>query len=209
MAALALPATTVELIPTDDVWVYPHAMEQVSDPYLRAWGGPEGAVSPPDFGNFSFSCSLLRFKLPEDVSGELKEAKLILTGAPGTVFLEEDSKAAPLEARKTRDGFTEKTWSFGKAAEFCPVGGPEEIFGTGTGNPQSEEEEFKIEINLLANKGVFAGELQKALASDSRTFAIALTSRMDPESAEGMTYKFFSRSADKKTQRPTLKLTFD
>ncbi len=208
MAALALSANTVELTPTDDIWVYPHATDQVSDPYLRAWGGPEGAVSPPDFGNFNFSCSLVRFKLPEDITGELKEAKLIITGAPGTVFLEEDSKAAPLEARKTRDGFTEKGWTFGKAIEFTPVGGPEEIFGTGVGNPPADDEEFKIEINLLANKGVFAEELKKALASDSKTLALALTTRMDPESADGMTYKFFSRSADKKEQRPTLKLTF-
>lgn len=29
---------TVDLIPTEDVWVYPHAGDPSTDSYLRAWG---------------------------------------------------------------------------------------------------------------------------------------------------------------------------
>src|SRR5687768_10306177 len=103
LAALALsmlvagPAT-VELTPTDDVWVYPHASDQ-KDAYLRVWaaGGPDLAADAGELEQVSYA--YLRFDVSKVPAGKITEAKLTVTHVASPTFTIELAKKSPLLAR--------------------------------------------------------------------------------------------------------------
>src|SRR5215475_5485714 len=81
--AMGLAPQTIELTPTDDIWVYSHADDPQKDEYLRCWGADGMAVAPTGEELEEFSYSYLKFnlnKLPKEV--KLKEATLILWHIP-------------------------------------------------------------------------------------------------------------------------------
>ncbi len=49
---------TIELTPTDDIWVYPHASDPEKDGYLRCWGVDGQAVAPDPAQNEEFLLQL-------------------------------------------------------------------------------------------------------------------------------------------------------
>lgn len=211
LTALILTArvATVTLEATDDVWVYPHASEQVEDPFLRTWGFEGAAVEEPDPG-MTVSWSLVKFDLGSvKVDGKLTRAVLVLTHAAKVGMTVKESADAPLEARSVEPGFTERLWDFKEAAKFSPKGAASEILGTGSIKSVEEGKPTKIEVDLMAGPASFAGVLSSRLASTDKKVAFALTSKVDPEGSDNARiYKYYSHAADKAEYRPKLVLTF-
>jgi len=203
--ALMAPQT---LEPTDDIWVYPHAVDQTDDLYLRAWGDGYDSVGDVEMGGFSFS--LIQFDLSElSIEGKkLKSAALRLMHDADAGFTRGESRDAPLEVRLAEPGFDEKRWSFASAASYTPESGKKAIVGQQSARPSDDGEPFAIEINLLKGEVDFGAALAKAASGKSKVIALALTSSIAPEGADGALYKFFSRSAEEKL-RPQLILEFD
>lgn len=207
VAALALaPHETITLLPTDDVWVYPHAQDQSSDPFLRVWGGSEGAVGFIDQGEFTFSYSCLRFELPEGFdASKIESARLVLHSIPTVSWTAKDSEDNPIEARKLDRDFTEKAWEFSKSATVIPKAGDEQIFGTGKGEPAGGEKPIPFYVDLLKGKGDF-----KAYLGANRIVRLALTTKMAPEDmGEGRLYKFYSRQTEDEKLKPRLEIVVD
>lgn len=200
LAAIAVLALApLELPAVADAWVYSHAGDPANDLYVRCWGGDEGAVGTVDATGSNFSYSLLKFDA-SSVQGEIASAKLVLWHAPKPAFSAEESKESPLEARSVKGTFDERNWSFAKAATALPNKGETGLYGEAVVVPGQESESAKVEIDLLPGKGGFAKSVQ-----GQREFTIALTSRLNPESAgQGKFYKLFSRHSEKAEMRPKL-----
>ncbi|MBS1707731.1 MAG: hypothetical protein JSS65_03310 [Armatimonadetes bacterium] len=206
---LASKLVTVTLEPTDDIWVYPHASEQVEDTFLRVWGSDGQAVQEPDPG-MSASWSLVKFDLGEvKQDGKLTKAVLVLTHAPKVGVTVKESADAPIEARAVEAGFTERLWDFREAEKFSPEGKANEILGTGAIQAVVEGKPTLIEVDLMKGPAPFATLLKSKLGSTDKKLAMALTSKIDPEgSNNARIYKFYSRAAEKVELRPKLMLTF-
>jgi hypothetical protein len=208
LVALSPTADTFELVPTDDVWVYPHASEPETDPYLRAWGDGASSVDAPGRTPDIHSYSYLRFDLSQlPTKFKVLEAKLKLVHAPDPAFAEADSKAAPLEARALAGEFNEKTWTFESAAKVSPVGGKEALWGSALVGSAEKGKAIPIELDLLKGESRFAEALVKASAGASRTLGLALTSKITPEEGGGV-YKVLSKDGPKES-RPVLRLVVE
>ncbi len=207
--AIALTFATATLTPTDDVWVYPHASDQLDSEFLRSWGGEGRAVLPggEQTGAYSYSC--LKFSIVSVAKGAtLKKAVLRLTHDAAATWDEAQSKAAPLEARALTTKFDEKSWEFSMASTVAPSASENTIFGSGSGKPSADGKPFVIEIDLMKGPGKFDAVFAKALASNDPVLAFALTTKMDPQEAgEATMYKYYSRSA-KEDWRPQLVLEY-
>lgn len=205
LAALALlgPAVqTIELTPTDDVWVYPHASD-MRDPFLRVWGSGGLSVAPNAQDASVFSYSYLKFDAKGLPSGKLAEASLTVFHVADPAFTPEASKAAPLEVRPVPASFEEKTWNYDDGVAKAPTAGKDAIFGSVALSGWPNGAPFAAKIDLLAGKGGFAEHVDKS--GSSGAFAIALTSAIDAESRA--VYKIYSKDAEAK-YRPVLRLVF-
>jgi hypothetical protein len=207
---MAIKPETYDLMPSDDVWVYPHASDPMKDPFLRAWGaGGKSVASAPDEGG-EFSYSYLKWDLssvPKTVM--VVEAKLILTLVADPGYTEELAKSNPLEVRPVGADFAEKTWTFEKSASIAPQSGDKGFFGSGFPvGWKKDGKDIRIEIDLLKGPKDFAAYLKESLAAGKA--ALAITSKMDPSEA-GRTgvYKWYSKDAEKKEVRPVLHLVVD
>lgn len=198
IASLVL-AQSFTLEPTDDVWVYMHAQDQASDPFLRAWGTEGDATGE------GASYSVLKFDLSSIPAGEIISAKLILTSPGDIAFIREDSEKAPLQIRMATAQFEEENFSFGSVDKIKPSGKAEAIFATGVVIPSADQKDFKVEINLLSKEGKFIAELTKSTKTANKNFGLALTSTLDPAQAgDGGIYKFYSRNNQDAEKRPKL-----
>jgi hypothetical protein len=210
LATLAFMATqTMTLVPSDDVWIYPHASDAAGDSFLRVWG-IEGKAVPSDAGEAEdFSMAFLKWSLAGTPAGQkLAEAKLILThiGKPG--FTLDQAKNAPLQARAMPVSFSEKGWDYAKVGAILPKGGEETLYGSGS--PASlDGETLTITIDLLRGKGDFARALAAAQQSASREIAIAITSPINiSDTGQSGIYKFYSKEAEVKERWPKLVLVW-
>lgn len=204
-ALAMMPATTVELTPTDDVWVYPFAQDQTSDDFIRCWGDSEGAVGKVSEGHFAFSYSCIKFDLDKIPQGKVISAKLILTSVSNPAYTLEDCKKYPVEARRLAANFEEENWDFKMATKVCPEAGEKEIFGSGETDDFQPDKPVVFTIDLTKGKGEFLKNLDEARKSSAKVMSMAITSKMNPDVAgEGRTYKFFSRTYEKKEVRPKL-----
>lgn len=202
-ALVLLRSTTVDFTPTDDVWVYPHASDPSSDPFLRAWGvdGLALPTDPADLGDFSFS--LLRFDVKKLGAGKVVGAELVLTHNQDPAYTAEQAKAGPLEARPAGTGYSEKSWSNEMAAKLMPG---KELYGSTAPADWPSGKPFPIIIDLTKGKADFKASIAKAIASDG-TIGIALTSKISAEN-RGV-YKVFSKDADDKAKRPILRIRLE
>ena len=204
LTALALASLlgTTTLYATDDVWVYPNTFDQTGDPLLRVWG--DGTSSVGDVDTAGHSYSMMRFDLSsiKDPVSKLKSATLVLFHEQDPNFTADDAKNNPLEARLVDPNFDEKKWSFEQFSQHMPEAGDAAMLGKTIVVPAADGKPFKIEINLLSGKA----DLRKAL-DGKKAVAIAITSKMQPNGADGPFYHVFSRSVEKERQ-PRLVLEF-
>lgn len=193
---LATQAKVLSLTPSDDIWVYPHASDQTSSEYLRAWGSDGQAIGELGDTQLAFSFSCLKFQLPADApAGAPAKAVLIVTHAAPAGFTADESKQYPIEARLTSAAWEEESFTMANLKAVAPSPKAEAIFGTGIAKPTDDEKPFPVEINLLAKDSPFPTFLDFVRKSPSRELAVAITTRMDPQNAgEGGLYKFYSRS---------------
>lgn len=205
VASLVCLALTLELTPTDDIWVYSHASDQVNDPFLRVWGSNGEAVTGSG-GDSPASWSLLSFDLTKLPSGvKLTSAKLVLHQVPKPTFSYEDSVSTPVEVRPVKAGFKEKDWSIADADDYKPDAGDNAVYGSAAVKPGADDQPVKVEIDLLSGKRDLRAEIEKALAGDKQ-LGLALASRIEIGTTR-KTYKFYSRAAEDKL-RPRLVLAW-
>ncbi len=203
LAALTLgfAAQTLELTPTDDVWVYPHASDPQKDGYLRVWGAGGLAVASDPAQADEYSYSYLKFnleKLPKDAV--VKSAVLVLMHTPDPAWQVADAKRNPLEVRSLGKDFAEKTWGYEQGRTVFPGGRKEDVFGSFFPEKIEAEQPIKFEIDLLKGPA-------KVSFTSGGTVALALTSTLDPsEIGNRATYKFYSKDYDKSEYKPKLVL---
>jgi hypothetical protein len=216
LAALALATllagpTTVEFIPTDDIWVYPHASDPQKDAYLRVWGA-EGHDVAKDLGEMQdLSYSYLKFDLSTLPEGKITVATLTVTHISGPGYDLAYSKQNPLRARPLPPDFSEKGWDYSKAESILPEAGDKAILGTGF--PETipgGDKEFPIVVNLLKGPNDFNNYVKTVRASKAKAMALALTASLDvEESGQKCIYKFYSKDCENPAKRPVLKLTVE
>ena len=213
LAALCLVsafASSVEVAPaSDDIWIYPHASDQVSDAFLRCWGSNGFAVSDPESSDAATSWSCLKFDLSTiKTTGEIKSAKLVLYMVAGIELTKEDTKKWPLQARAVTTRFEEETFTFDLAKTVMPKGDKESVFGEASPEPNSDENPTKVEIDLMKGPAKFGKWYEECLATPNKLVGLAITSTLDPQEAgDGQIYKFHSRNGDKKLV-PTLVIEY-
>lgn len=205
-------ASTIDLIPTDDVWVYPNAGDPSKDAYLRFWGAGGKSVPAPGESAEDFSYSYLKWNLKDVPEGaKVTSATLILTHVANSELTASDIKAGPVEVRALSGGFTEKGWSYDTAEKIIPERSG--IFGKGGPGSMVKDKETQFEINLAlsptpSDPGTFRAYLERALASEAKEIGLALVSAVDPSSGRGTIYKVYSKDGPKEF-RPVLRLVFE
>jgi hypothetical protein len=207
LSLLALPMPTViELLPTDDVWAYPHASDPDKDPFLRVWGLDGASVAPSAAESDSFGYSFLKFDAAGIPEKNLKSATLLLVHTAKPSFDLALAKQHPLEARPVSASFTEKTWGYGDLDKFMPASGKGAVYGTGVPEAFDAEKDFPIKINLMEGPGKFDALL--LAARGTKSFAIALTTTLSPDGDARSIYKVYSIDGPKEN-RPVLRLEFE
>lgn len=200
---LGVGVQTLEFVPTDDVWVYPHASDPQKDGYLRVWGVDGQAVATDPAQAEEFSYSYLKFdlaKLPADA--KVKSAILTLTHTLDPTWQASDAKAAPLEARLLKGDFAEKSWDFGLGKTVFPVSGKDAVLGSFAPTKVDAGQPIKFEIDLLKGPAKFVPTNAK--------LTIALTSSLDPSAiGNRAVYKFYSKDYDKVEYRPKLTIVIE
>lgn len=203
IAALAVETITIEA--TDDIWVYPHASDQVNDPYLRVWGTDGKSLAADAMEANAFSYSYLRFPVPKTAQGKkIVSAKLVLSVVAQPAWDEKFGTTYPLEVRSVGAFPAEGKWRYDSdLPNFMPKPGDEGLFvkqGVKTGGGKDG---VKVEIDF--SKGAIRlNELAKAGNID-----LALASTLDPaEIGDRIVYKFYSRAAEA-ANRPKLVLTIE
>lgn len=207
LTTLAVPTmSVVEIHPTDDVWAYPHAADQDSDPFLRVWGFEGQNVARSADESESFGYSLLKFDLAGVPTKALKGATLVVTHTPKPAFTLEMAKQNPLEVRPVNADFTEKKWVYGDLSKYMPAAGKEGVFGTGWPAAISDEKEFPIAIDLMKGPNAFSKAFE--LARTKGALAIALTTTLSPNEEARSVYKLYSKDGPKE-MRPILRLELE
>jgi len=202
---LAAPQT-IELTPTDDIWVYPHASDPEKDGYLRCWGVDGQAVAPDSNENDEFSYSYLKFDLAKLPKGaKVKEAKLVVWHVPDPAWSLDVAKTCPLEIRGIKPDFAEKNWEFDISKSLYPDKKKEAVFGSFFPEKMTAGQPTKFEVDLLKGPGGFAKFLKEASDAPDRNLGLALTSAINPsELGQRAVYKFYSKDWEKAEVRPKL-----
>jgi len=213
-AALVLNSTapqTIQLTPTDDISVYPHATDPEKDGYIRCWGSAGQAVAPDPDAVDDFSYSYLKFslaKVPE--KGTLKEAKLVIWHIADPGWNIDLAKQNPLQARGLRPDFSEKNWEYDICRSLYPDKANQSVFGSYAPEKIEAGKPVKFEIDLLKGPGRFARFFKEASDSPERELALAITSSIDPaEVGQKSVYKFYSKDWEKAEVKPTLTLVVE
>jgi hypothetical protein len=202
--AIGLTAPALELTPTDDIWVYPHASDPQKDGYLRVWGvgGQSVATDPAQSDEYSYS--YLKFdlsKLPKTAA--LKSVILTLVHTPDPTWQPSDVKSSPIEVRPLAKDFGEKTWEFGLGKTIFPSGRKEDVYGAFAPAKVDSGQPVKFEVDLLKGPN-------KLLLPAGGSFGVALTSTLDPSAVGNRAvYKFYSKDYDKVEYRPKLVITYE
>lgn len=201
---LGLTAQTLEITPTDDIWVYPHASDPQKDGYLRVWGTGGLAVASDPTQADEYSYSYLRFdfaKLPKEA--KISGVVLTLMHTPDPTWQASDSKASPLEARVLAKSFTEKSWDYSQGKTIFPGSKKEDVLGSFAPAKIDPGQPIKFELDLLKGPS-------KMVMSTGQEVRIALTSTLDPSTVGNRAvYKFYSKDYDKAEYRPKLTITFE
>lgn len=209
LASALLDSTNVDLTPTADVWVYPHAGDPEHDAYLRVWGA-EGKEVPAVGEMQDYSLSLLKWDATKIPAGKITHAELVFTHIAGPGYELAYAKQHPLTARSVRGDFSEKGWSYEKAGDFLPSAKDDAIFGTGAPASLGDGKDFPITIDLLKGKNDFRAYVEQARNSSDHSLAIAMTAGVDVEEfGQRCIYKIYSKDAETASKRPVLKLTIE
>lgn len=211
LASLAIVSssadTILEVNPTDDVWVYPHASD-VKDPYLRVWGTDGAAVATNSESAQNLSYSYIRFEVPSKPweNRKVKEVTLTIWHVAEAGWDAEASKNAPLEVRLLNKPFDEKSWNYDLVATVTP--NKDKVIAKASADPKAANQQpFAIKFDLLGKVDTAAGEVPAFVPSaNDGTLCLALTSKIDPsEQGKSGVYKFYSKDAEKQ-YRPILRI---
>lgn len=192
---------TVEVFPTDDIWIYPHASDPQKDPFLRVWGvgGEAVAANADDAADFSYA--FLKFDLSKIPAGKISSVKFVVTHIADPGWTDAQVKDAPLEVRSVSANFAEKGWNYEMARALQPKAGKKEFFGFASAKI-APGKTIPFEFDLWK-----ADEFRKAFESGRKdgAFAVALTSTIDPAVVgRGGIYKLYSKDDEKVERRPKL-----
>jgi hypothetical protein len=206
VTALALSAgagaQTLSLRPTDDVWVYEHAVDPGGDPVSRVWGDGTRSFKETYPPGQQFSYTYLRFDLSSLTgrSYRVDSATLFITSRPAG-YTRQQALENPLEARLLDKDFTEATWDYTDPSNPNPLG----LFGLGDMRGHSQTSDYAIPIDLNQNRSYFGQALNSAVNAD-KTLKIALTSRLRVDSMSGQPYRIYTRDFPLLPKQPRLEL---
>ena len=199
-------ADPVTLIPTDDVWAYPHAGDPAHDSFLRVWG-TDGRAAAKDAGELEqFSYGLLQFDASKLPDGKPTSAILRVYNVSSPSFTLDQAKAAPLQVRPIPGSFVEKTWQYAQTEKLMPPSEDKSVFGKTSPTVLSDSTPMLIELDLLKGPGDFASFLAGAKKT-GKPLAVALTSALEVTENRA-SYKIYSRDAERESLRPQLVLTY-
>jgi hypothetical protein len=197
---------SVSLIPTDDVWAYPHAGDPAHDSFLRVWG-TDGRAAAKDAGELEqFSYGLLQFDATKLPNGKPSSAFLRVYNVSSPSFTLEQAKAAPLQVRPINGTFIEKTWQYAQTEKLMPPSEDKAVFGQTSPTALSDSAPILIEVDLLKGPGDFAGFLAN-VKKTGKSLNLALTSALEVTENRA-SYKIYSRDAERESLRPQLVLTY-
>ncbi|MFM9874316.1 MAG: DNRLRE domain-containing protein [Fimbriimonadaceae bacterium] len=207
--ALFAAAQTVNLHPTDDIWVYGFAADQASDPFLRCWGSDGKAVGDENIGDAG-SWSVMKFDISKLPASKLTSAELTLYFVPNPNIDEELGKKFPIQIRSVTPNFSENSFKFENASTIRPKSGKESIIATSpVAMYANASGPTKITIKLGSEDSKFMAALQDARKTSNKELAFALTSALTPDEAgESLIYKCYSTNSEEAT-KPTLTLNFE
>lgn len=197
----------MNIVPTDDVWIYAHASDQ-TDPYLRFWGSEGISVPDPNY-DFSGAWACLKFDLSKAPKKEITAAKLVIWLIPGSTINQDIANRYPVEVRMVSSKFAEKGFELSHSPQIIPNADKSGLFSTTKAKiADNNEKAQKIELDLLGDKSEFKKYFKDANGSSDRLLGLALTSTIDPaEVGQSGIYKIYSRNADNEF-KPQLQLTF-
>lgn len=207
--ALLAAAQTINLHPTDDIWVYHFAADQASDPFLRCWGTDGKAIGDENAGDAG-SWSVMKFDISKLPAGKLTSAELNLYFVPNPNLDEELGKKYPLQIRSVTSKFEEENFKMENAASILPKAGKESLIATAPVVMYSNATgPTKITIKLGAEESKFMAYLQDARKSSTKELAFSISSALTPDEAgESLIYKWYSTNSEEAT-KPTLTLNFE
>lgn len=197
----AARGTSVEVTPSDDVWVYPHASDGAHDEAMRVWGsgGIAAAASGADAEDFSYG--YLRFDVKGGPQGtKLVSATLEITNVPNAKWSAALAKEYPIEVRPLTTDFTEKTWVPTDVLKVYPD--PKVVYGEGVGAFQGGDAPTRIAIELKSPEFLKSVQPMQPLL-------LALTSKVDAAATEGLVYKIYSKDVRDAASRPKLVLRYE
>lgn len=202
MTVLAQQPKTIDVTPSSDAWIYPHAPEPGTAELLRVWGNGADSVEKdvPPLGECSYG--YLNFPI-EGVVGE----GLKVTSATLTVYFQKTDdltpdtiKAFPLEVHPLDLVFKDSNIH----VDTLKVGPNAAVLGKGV-KAEVEGDKMKMTIDLNGKDSPFVEWLRPA--AQKKQLGLALTSTIFPGDSKGAIYRVFSKEGDKKFQpRLSLKL---
>jgi hypothetical protein len=211
VAAAALGFAPIELVPTDDIWVYPHAAEPAKDANIRVWGANGAAVPADVSGVEEYSFGYLRWNLAGLPAGKkLKSAKLVLTQVADPGFSEAQAKEGPLEARLVSPAYAEIGWTYDQVEKILPPGGKDGRVGAASPSAWEAGKPVVIAIDLLKGPKDFQAAFATAQATTDKYFALAITTPLDMMAlGRSAIYKVYTKEAETAANRPKLVLEFE
>lgn len=194
---------TIDVTPSADAWIYPHAPEPGTADLLRVWGNGSDAVerAVPPQGESSYAY----FNFPiEGILGEglkVTEAKLTVYFQKTEDLTDETTKMFPLEVRPLDLIFKDA----GIHVDTLKVGPGAAIFGKGVKAEAVGTDKLKMTIDLAGKDSAFAEYLSRS--ASKKQLGLALVSAIFPGDSKGAIYRIFSKEGDKATlPRLTLKV---
>lgn len=208
------PTDPLTIPAAESVWVYTHAGDPAGDEFIRVWGvggmaTPEGKGEGDDW-----SYGYVKWDAASLPDGSPKSATLTVYNANPPSFGDASAVAnTPLQARGLVGSFSGKTWDFSMAVKVHPDLA-KTVFGAGTPKPWGESKDpVAINIDLMKGPGDFKAYFAAAKSSDTHALCLALTSAIDPSTAEGGSgkagvFKVFSAAARDAKFKPLLTLEY-
>lgn len=201
MTVLAQQPKTIDVTPSSDAWIYPHAPEPGTAELLRVWGNGSDSLEKdvPPLGECSYG--YLNFPIEGLVGEGLK-----VTSATLTVYFQKTDdltadtiKAFPLEVHPLDLVFKDADIH----VDTLKVGPNAAVLGKGVKAEAEGTDKLKMTIDLNEKDGPFADWLRAA--TTKKQLGLALTSTIFPGDSKGAIYRVFSKEGDKKFQ-PRLSL---
>ena len=199
----------VTVTASEDVWVYPNASDPGADETFKVWGVGGRAVAEKPAEAESFGYGYIKFEVPAVPDGKKLVGAWMVLKPTGSMKVDKNALAYPLEVRPLIGKFVEKSWTYDMASMVYPSA---DIYGAGVVAPpdgSTDATNLEIRVNLLGDKSPFAANMAKA--SDAKeAMYFALTSKYDAgENGREGIYRIYTKDRKDGDVKPKIVLKFE